>query len=1769
MKFAVKKMPPLVVLFVLAFSARAADQYWNAGSGTWSDAANWASGIVPVYGDNVYVNNSGTAFHVSGSSLVGRKGSANYGGIHIGTANGSRGALVVSGGILTTYDTANPESVPQYYHIYVGGNGMGANTGAGSVLVNGGTLQGAVIVGQGVGSRGEITVANGGLLDAYRVGDGWLRVGDRGYGLLTVSGSGDRVLSYDSIIGGYATGAGHVVLEDGAFWNNRRLIHIGGQNAGSLTVKGGTVLSDFIYMASASTGSGTLTLDRGLVNTGSALRIGDTGKAVLYLNSGTINAKLSYIGHGAGSSGTVVVNDGVWSAGQLVVSHSGAGVLQLNNGRVSSTTGFIGNAGTAGGAVSVSGSGYWQNSSALYVGVSGSGSLSIAGSGSVSNTIGHIGYAGAGAGGVSVSGAGYWRNSNALYVGVSGSGGLSVAGSGSVQSAFGYLSYGTAARGGAGLSGDALWRVTGAGAGSFFYNGYNGGARLAISDAARLEIGGTYFQNNRSSLDITLGGNRSTPFITADSATLSGTLNLAGAGTAGTFAKSSELAGTARRIIIHTTNGITGNFDTVTGVTGTGLPDYITGGALIVGGTDYVAGHVLSWSAGGTDAHGTFTLAAGDAFEVDTVLAGTTANPAKGWDGQTLSKNGGGLLTLSGTNTYGGGTVIHGGTLAVLAAGAPGTGTVAIEPGATALFDSFSGTLANPAAGAGDAIIGPAAALAVAGDNRAFTGAWIVRGSGTMTAPQHLGATGAAAVNIAAGGALALVLGAADCTFDQPLAGSGALLLQNTGSLAFGAATGAAFTGTVTLRDNRFTLDAAHPANAAALGAATLKIDTGNLTDVADGRHRTGHLTLQSGTIKFTLDATGTAAAGWIETGILDLAAAGDTVVMIDAARLSDSQIALLRQDEGATIPLVSATALAAGGRATAAQLLDQSGAVLDTATRRDILQGGRHVADGTYDFAATAGTVAAVAGLWLDYTLTALDLLAGETTVLDNETDLIPGADELHARVTGAGNLQISATSRITLTASNSYTGATTVATGTLRTAATGALGRTALLRLAPAAAAALDGTAQSIGALDTAAGSTLDLGAAGALTLARGGTAAGALAGSGAARLRLDGGLLHVTSANPALDIGTSIAAGAAARLAHVDALGSGSITIENGGTLALAPAASGTLRNPLAGAGALVKTGSAAVTIARANSALSGPVALAAGRLVALGHLDAPGTGGITIAGGATLEYAALTGTLAATLAGAGEVALTGTTTLTLGRADALAATLAVKVDRSRLILAAPGVNLGHVTLDHAMLGFRERGPAAQPFFTATTARLDAVQSTLALNVDFDAADAWLAARPAAGRLVPAGQAADHLTVAARTGALGVLVFPAGASASGGASIELITDAATAHGGGGGPGGAAYYLVDPNGNAIGGLMSGLDNYILAAGNGAPGTPRNDTWYLTSQGLSETGDAIIGIASMLGRDWHYAMDSLHQRMGDVRADFFDPQQLASAHAANGATRAAAAAKRPAGDIWVRGRIGGIKADNRLTGRAFTQQNHGLNAGADHAFATASGDAVRLFGVFLDIAGAHRDFSRHGTSESRGTGLGLYGTWLHQDGWHADLVAKAETQTHKFEARDDASGAVAKGRYRAVAQGISLEFGRRVEFRGGWWLEPAGQAALAWFDHHEYETTPAAQAVRVAVAAARSSQYRGMLRLGRRPADGGWFPYGKLGAAWTDTQGGAITADGRTFVPHYDGWRFEAGLGAAIPVGARTQVYFDCEYAKAARYERPWSFNLGCRHLW
>lgn len=190
-------------------------------------------------------------------------------------------------------------------------------------------------------------------------------------------------------------------------------------------------------------------LDPANINSGVDLEIGITGAGTLTIqNGGTLTNNQGHVGRDAGGNGQVIVtgHDGgggasTWTnAGFLYVGHQGVGTLDiLDSGVVVDTRGYVGHDAGSTGTVTVSGQGsWWNNLGDVVIGQFGRGTLDVLAGGLVSSETGYIGASGGSVGVVTVSGddglgnASTWTHQYDLYVGDAGSGTLNVTQGGQV-----------------------------------------------------------------------------------------------------------------------------------------------------------------------------------------------------------------------------------------------------------------------------------------------------------------------------------------------------------------------------------------------------------------------------------------------------------------------------------------------------------------------------------------------------------------------------------------------------------------------------------------------------------------------------------------------------------------------------------------------------------------------------------------------------------------------------------------------------------------------------------------------------------------------------------------------------------------------------------------------------------------------------------------------------------------------------------------------------------------------------------------------------------------------------------------------------------------------------------------------------------------------------------------------------------------------------------------------------------------------------------------
>lgn len=283
-------------------------------------------------------------------------------------------------------------------------------------------------------------------------------------------------------------------------WNVYDVLHIGQQDAGTLTVRDGAKLFSYtsrIGTESGSQGSVTIAGAGSTWTHAGHLMIGAAGHGTLNVeDGGQVSNDFASIGDQAGSFGLARITGGsTWQTSALWVGQRGQGELIVDGGsKVSSALpGFIGAEAGSEGIATVSGPGSsWSmtasgNDGRLEIGGSGTGTLNILNGGSVVSSNGLIGVSEGSKGAVKVSGEGSsWTNRDpqdasklgSLFIGSSGTGTLLIEDGGQVSNDRAFVGYTRQGSGAVTVTGQgSLWNNA-----SHLFVGGQGKARLDIRD---------------------------------------------------------------------------------------------------------------------------------------------------------------------------------------------------------------------------------------------------------------------------------------------------------------------------------------------------------------------------------------------------------------------------------------------------------------------------------------------------------------------------------------------------------------------------------------------------------------------------------------------------------------------------------------------------------------------------------------------------------------------------------------------------------------------------------------------------------------------------------------------------------------------------------------------------------------------------------------------------------------------------------------------------------------------------------------------------------------------------------------------------------------------------------------------------------------------------------------------------------------------------------------------------------------------------------------
>ena len=519
---------------------------------------------------------------------------------------------------------------------------------------------------------------------------------------------------------------------------------------------------------------------------------------------------------------------------------------------------------------------------------------------------------------------------------------------------------------------------------------------------------------------------------------------------------------------------------------------------------------------------------------VDMIGSGNlTISSALTGSSNLVKENTGGTLILSGnSSSFGGNIFVNAGTLQANAANALGntTGTTTVLDGGTL---AFSGTFTSgeniSVAGSG---VGGAGAIQAVNGTTTLSGAVTLTGAATLSAESGdtltlsntaTGITGAQNLTLA---------GAGNLNVARIATGTGAVTVNSTGTVTYnGAGTANTYTGTTTV--NSGTLVLAKTAGTTALagnlvvgdgsGTDTVRLDASN--QIAD----TAGVTLSSsGVLNLNnydetiakLDGSAGAAVT-LGTGDLTIGGSGESVY---AGAITGSGTSALNKSgtgklslSGSSSGFSGAVNLSAGilnVAGTSANILG-TGAVTVSGTGNLEVQGGATLANAmTLNSMGTGAQDGAIQNVAGNNTVSGAITLAGNSRVQSDAGQLTlsgnvalgtsnlnvngTGNTAVSGVISGSGSLTKDGSGTLALSAANTFTGATTINSGTIIAQAMDVIDNAALLTIGAAGTLDLNDFDATVGAL--AGGGILDFGSGGQLTLSGGaGTFSGTFLGTG----------------------------------------------------------------------------------------------------------------------------------------------------------------------------------------------------------------------------------------------------------------------------------------------------------------------------------------------------------------------------------------------------------------------------------------------------------------------------------------------------------------------------------------------------------------------------------------------------------------------------------------------------------------------------------------------
>ncbi len=195
-----------------------------------------------------------------------------------------------------------------------------------------------------------------------------------------------------------------------------------------------------------------------------------------------------------------------------------------------------------------------------------------------------------------------------------------------------------------------------------------------------------------------------------------------------------------------------------------------------------------------------------------------------------------------------------------------------------------------------------------------------------------------------------------------------------------------------------------------------------------------------------------------------------------------------------------------------------------------------------------------------------------------------------------------------------------------------------------------------------------------------------------------------------------------------------------------------------------------------------------------------------------------------------------------------------------------------------------------------------------------------------------------------------------------------------------------------------------------------------------ITSVGLNSMVEGMRDLATINLLTWRQEMNSLNKRMGELR--------------------------NSTGEHGVWSRVYAGKIEN---GSQYDNEYQSYQVGYDKKYLVDNGTV--FVGALVSYTDGETNY-KLGSGENYSVGVGVYATWLNNDGQFADVILKQSRLHNKFDVTSKDGDKSQHGDYNNWGTSLSGQYGKRFDLNEKFFVEPSMELTLGRVDSADYTTS-------------------------------------------------------------------------------------------------------------